>query len=177
MKEFIKIFFSFSWRINRKNFWISFIISIILYFLISFIFGGLIMIWINIFNIGEKIMVPIIIVQMIILSIFVLYLYFLIFIKRLHDLNKSWWMSLLFFIPIIWRIWLIIICWFFKWTEWQNQYWPDPLWVASLVNWNNEQIAENPIINNNPVKSVKIENNEILNTPNELISEEIKTEL
>jgi len=48
------------------------------------------------------------------------------YIKRLHDLDKSGWMSLLMIVPLA-NIYLFIICGFFKWTEWTNKYGPNPL--------------------------------------------------
>jgi 3-oxoacyl-ACP reductase-like protein len=33
------------------------------------------------------------------------------------------------FLPII-NLYLFVICGFFKWTDWPNQYWPDPLKTA-----------------------------------------------
>ena len=47
-------------------------------------------------------------------------------VKRLHDLDKNWWWTLIFFIPIINWFYAIYLL-FFKWTIWDNQYWPDPL--------------------------------------------------
>mgnify|MGYP002335729084 FL=1 len=54
------------------------------------------------------------------------YLLFTFHIRRLHDLNKSGWLSLLILLPII-NLYVFIICGFFKWTNWPNKYWPDPL--------------------------------------------------
>jgi uncharacterized membrane protein YhaH (DUF805 family) len=42
-----------------------------------------------------------------------LYLLFTLHIRRLHDLNKSGWLSLLMFLPII-NLYLFVICGFFK---------------------------------------------------------------
>ena len=49
-----------------------------------------------------------------------------VYIKRLHDLNKSGWNILWGFIPILGFLYLFIICWYFKGTEGTNDYGPDP---------------------------------------------------
>jgi uncharacterized membrane protein YhaH (DUF805 family) len=48
------------------------------------------------------------------------------YIKRLHDLNKSWLLLILWFIPFINFI-LVTYCWTFKWTTWKNSYWEEIL--------------------------------------------------
>ena len=61
----------------------------------------------------------------------IIYVSVLAYIKRLHDLDKSWWMALLLLIPFV-SIYLFIICGFFKWTKWTNKYGPNPLeWTDS----------------------------------------------
>ena len=56
-----------------------------------------------------------------------LYISFVAYIKRLHDLDKSGWWALIQLIPFI-NIWLIIYCGFFRWTPWKNRFWDNPLW-------------------------------------------------
>jgi uncharacterized membrane protein YhaH (DUF805 family) len=51
---------------------------------------------------------------------------FVLYIKRLHDLDKSGWMSLLLLVPFA-NFYIWIICGFFKWTTGKNQFWEDPL--------------------------------------------------
>lgn len=54
-----------------------------------------------------------------------IYLQIIASIKRLHDINLSWWHYLWFFLPIINIIfWLILI--FKSWNEWTNRFWPSP---------------------------------------------------
>jgi len=48
------------------------------------------------------------------------------YMKRLRDLDKSPWMSLLSLVPFA-NIYLLILCGFFKWTVWPNKYGTDPL--------------------------------------------------
>ena len=47
-------------------------------------------------------------------------------VKRLHDLNKTGWLYLLFFIPLV-NIGMLIWVGFFKGTNGPNQYGPDPI--------------------------------------------------
>ena len=47
-------------------------------------------------------------------------------VRRLHDLNKSGWFFLLFFIPIV-NFFFMIYFGFFKGTDGTNDYGPDPL--------------------------------------------------
>jgi uncharacterized membrane protein YhaH (DUF805 family) len=61
-----------------------------------------------------------------VLSILFFYISYASYVKRLRDLDKNPWMSLLMFIPFA-NIYLLIICGFFKWTVWPNRYWSDPL--------------------------------------------------
>lgn len=48
-------------------------------------------------------------------------------IKRLHDIDKSGWWSMLLLIPIIGWLWLLVECGCLKGSTGQNQYGPDPL--------------------------------------------------
>ena len=66
-----------------------------------------------------------------ILYIIIIYIIIVTYIKRLHDLDKSGWWILLLFVPFA-NFYLWIICGFFKWTIWENRFWPDPLgWIKS----------------------------------------------
>lgn len=114
-------------RFNRFKFWVHTlvmqIIAIILFFIISALWSVL-----NIELLSQ--------IGSFGLAAAMLYIMFTSYIKRLHDLDKSWWMSLLIFIPFI-NIWLLIYCGFFKWTEWTNKYGPDPLgWNSTESNSN-----------------------------------------
>lgn len=54
------------------------------------------------------------------------YIWITTYMKRLRDLDKSPWMSLLLFVPFA-NIYLWIICGFFKGSEGENRFGPDPL--------------------------------------------------
>jgi uncharacterized membrane protein YhaH (DUF805 family) len=80
------------------------------------------------------------------LSVIILYVInFFLIIKRLHDLNKSWWAILWLIVPFM-NIYYSLILLFQKWTDWENKYWKDPLktkWISTKV-----------LIENNPTDSV-----------------------
>ena len=63
------------------------------------------------------------------------------YIKRLHDLDKSGWWSLIMFLPLFW-FWLLIYCGFFKWTPWENRFWNNPLWNTQNKVENNDSNIE-----------------------------------
>lgn len=58
--------------------------------------------------------------------LYLLYVSVVATVKRLRDLDKNPWMTLLMFVPIA-NIYLAIICYFFKGTTGPNKYGPDPL--------------------------------------------------
>ena len=99
------LFFSFNGRITRGQFWISFIVSIIL------------------------LVVAVILIQespvFLVLLIPTYYILMTAFAKRLHDLDKTGWLCLLALINIIalfMGIWLGVA----EGTAGPNQYGPDP---------------------------------------------------
>jgi uncharacterized membrane protein YhaH (DUF805 family) len=111
-----QILFSSKWRINRAPFWIySIIINIVLYWIMYSILVS----W------NSSLMT-----YWMLLYIPIMWISLMLIIKRLHDLDKSGWMSLLLFIPIA-NIYIFIITAFFKWTTWTNKFWEDPLgWTS-----------------------------------------------
>ena len=60
----------------------------------------------------------------VILVLYIPYLYITIKItgNRFHDLDRSAWYILWFFVPF-YNIYLAIILLFQKWTEWKNRFW------------------------------------------------------
>lgn len=121
-KNKILFYLSPKWRVWRLEFlWFNFIISIL-----SWIIA------IGLFYLWEKIWLTeywkelFWLILFIPLWLLVLYFFITIRIKRLHDLNKSWWYIFLFFIPIL-NIFFWIYLLFFKWTKGDNNYWTDPL--------------------------------------------------
>lgn len=106
----------FEWRYNRAKFWS--------YNIVLNIISGLLVAWLLFLMVEQW-------YSMLIYLIYLIYFLWFIFwlkiiIKRLHDLDKTGWMSLLMFVPLA-NIYLVIICLFFKWTDWENKYGKDPL--------------------------------------------------
>ncbi len=122
---YIKELFSSKWRWNRSKFW--------LYPLPFFIWLTIFLILLSTINNNNLNYLLTILVPMCMLSLY--YIAFTAYIKRLHDLDKSGWMSLLILIPFA-NIYIFVICGFFKWTVWENKYWPDPLGWTN-IGWTN----------------------------------------
>lgn len=67
----------------------------------------------------------------------VIYISITSYMKRFRDLGHNPWMTILSLIPII-SIVVFFYCGFAKWTQWANEYGPDPLDPNSTDNNNNE---------------------------------------
>ena len=119
-----EMLFSAKWRINRQPFWL-YSIAIVVIFQIIF---TILWYYMDIFTS---------LILLLLLLIPYIYIIFIFYIKRLHDLDKSGWMSLLILVPFA-NIYLFIICGFFKWTEWKNQFWINPL----ARPWEENKVAE-----------------------------------
>ncbi len=127
MLDFIKECNKPGWRLNRKKFWLYPLwlgLSImVIVWLLWFV------LWMILWEIGWQIAFWI----WAIAYLYLIYVSIASYIKRLHDLDKTGWMSLLAFVPFA-NIYLFIICGFFVWTTWKNQYWEDPLgWTTPVV--------------------------------------------
>ena len=104
-------FFSPSSRINRLRYWahsMLFIFAMIGVFLVVGLVASLASITLGI------VLAVIVYFAMLVFS-------FILIIQRLHDLNKTGWMSLLAIIPLA-NIYLFILLIFFKGTEGRNNY-------------------------------------------------------
>lgn len=120
-------FFSPSSRINRLRYWAhGAVFAIAFYALIAV--GAALMTLVSPF-VGVPIM-AVAYIGLIVFSVIVM-------IQRLHDLNKTGWMSLLAFIPLA-NIYLLVILIFFKGTPGRNNYGLQPPpnqpwhWVVAL---------------------------------------------
>ena len=122
MRDFFKECSSYKWRWNRKKWWLypiwmSLLLSaplfILLQIAIKYAWEESVITWITriVFVFG---------------IIYIIYVQYAAYMKRLHDLDKTWWWTLLLNVPLV-NIWLFIYCGFFKWTPWKNRYWDDPL--------------------------------------------------
>lgn len=104
-------FFSPSARINRLRYWAHSMLFTFAMFGVLFVIGLL----------GFYVSTTVAIVLGVIAYIAMLVFSFILMIQRLHDLNKTGWMSLLAIIPLA-NIYLLILLIFFKGTEGRNNY-------------------------------------------------------
>lgn len=114
--------FWFEWRINRAPFWGYSILVSVIYIIISWL---LTVAAISSGNETLGIIGQLFIIPMIWIS-------FALYVKRLHDLDKKGWISLLLFVPFA-NIYVFIVCGFFKWTNGSNKFGSDPLNSSNSV--------------------------------------------
>ncbi len=101
--ELLKRFLSFKWRIWRLEYFI--------YFLILFYFSIFYYLWL-LSNISNNF------ILVVWLWIIIFYIFLVINIKRLHDINLSGYWFILFFTQIFFLI--LLLKW---WTKWSNKFW------------------------------------------------------
>lgn len=104
-------FFSPSSRINRLRYWAHSMLFTFGMFGVFFVIGLL----------GVYVSVTVATVLGVIAYIAMMAFSFILMIQRLHDLNKTGWMSLLALIPLA-NIYLIVLLIFFRGTEGRNNY-------------------------------------------------------
>ena len=104
-------FFSPSGRINRLRYWAHGMLMMLAFYPIMGIGMALMM---GVSPLVGGIVLAVSYIAVIVVS-------FIIMIQRLHDLNKSGWMSLLAFVPLA-NIYLIVLLIFFKGTPGRNDY-------------------------------------------------------
>jgi uncharacterized membrane protein YhaH (DUF805 family) len=135
----IKKFFSTKWRMNRMDYlwmdlWILFFSLLTTPFMILFAI-----------LLGKE-LIPIIfyVIAIIILMFPVWIISIIVTIKRLHDINLSWWYLIFFFIlnlllsyisyisaEFLWYVISLIsiilglLFFFIPWTKWDNRFWPE----------------------------------------------------
>jgi len=131
MKKLLKECFSIKIRWSRKRYWSYLLVILSPIFVVTFTGHVLISLWLIPKVIIENIFIQGII-GMIVSWIYLIVVWILILwsIKRLHDLNKSWrWAILVVILSIIPFIQIIptIYLSFFKWTQGENRFGPDPL--------------------------------------------------
>ena len=118
----IQILFSFTGRIPRRQFWGA----LGLQFLAGFVFGLLILIPLGVFAPSEgEGMGAIAGLVVVVLNVFSFWSAFAVFAKRWHDMDKSGWMVLLFFVPLA-NLIAFIICGVVRGTVGQNRFGGDP---------------------------------------------------
>lgn len=120
MKQFFQECNSYEGRWNRKRFWLYPLgVSLITLLPIGIILA--------IF--ADSSMVSMTFGPLLVIAyIYISYIQVSAYIKRLHDLDKNGWLTLLAFVPIA-NIYVFILCGFFKGTPWDNKYGANPLAV------------------------------------------------
>ena len=117
--SFKQILFSFSGRIGRATYWGVYIVMLIIsLFLILVILG--------IRGDGEGIAAIGLIIYFLYIVISI-WIELAVQVKRWHDRNKSGWMVLINFIPLVGAIWAFVELGFLRGTTGPNQYGEDPL--------------------------------------------------
>lgn len=127
---------SFEGRTNRKPFWLSILVFLIVTWVLEFILF-------SVFGAGAMHIDPNatpeataaaaqqamsgIMLPLGILVLITLWPTLAIYTKRWHDRDKSGWWSLILFVPIIGSIWMLVECGFLRGTEGTNRFGPDPL--------------------------------------------------
>jgi len=108
-----EILFSFTGRIGRKTYWLSFLAMIAFIVVIMFLLG--------LMGIGESATVI-----MLLLYIPIVWISLAIQVKRWHDRDKSGWWVLISFIPIIGPIWAFIENGLLAGSGEENRFGPPP---------------------------------------------------
>lgn len=120
MKDFLNECNSYKGRWNRKKFWLYPLGLTLLILVPEFIILMLAD------NLGMNALSMAMGVVMLISYIYIIYVSVCSYIKRLRDLDKNPWMTLLMFVPIV-SLFLAIYCGFWKGTVGPNKYGADPL--------------------------------------------------
>ena len=126
-----KMFFSFSGRSGRGQWWLGLIVIAVIASILDGIFVGRAMSSISGIDPQDTAaimaMVQSALLPASIIGLVLLWPGLAIYAKRWHDRNKSAWWSLIALIPVIGGIWLLVELGFLKGTAGPNQYGPDPL--------------------------------------------------
>lgn len=117
------LFTTYNGRISRSQYWIGFVMLLVLSIVVGFILG--------LMGIGGGENPNLIEV---IFGIGMLVLAFALYIKRFHDMDKNGWFSLLMLIPLVNLAVGLIWLGFMKGTDGDNQYGPDPLAGSNAIN-------------------------------------------
>ena len=108
-----EILFSFEGRIPRRTFWGVLIVMNVIASLLN---------WVIETNLGADTAL----IVSIALALPLMWISFAIYAKRWHDRDKSGWMTLIVFIPIVGAIWMLISCGFLRGTFGPNRFGQDP---------------------------------------------------
>ncbi len=125
--DFKKILLTHDGRLNRKPFWLAylalFVVSIVLNSIVNIVTGGVSVVIVN--NVPQLSYSMLYIILSLIVVLVMLYPWLALSIKRLHDVNKSGWFSLIVLIPFGAVFLLILYC--TRGTLGPNRFGSDPL--------------------------------------------------
>lgn len=133
----MQLFTSLEGRIPRKNFWLGFLILLVITWILEFalfaIFGVSMMSGMDPNATPEAAaaaasdMMGKMAIPLGILMLLILWPSICLYAKRWHDRNKSGWWSLIMFVPIVGGIWMLVELGFLRGTEGANRFGPDPI--------------------------------------------------
>lgn len=124
--------FSFQGRVSRSKFWLVFLLSIFVSFVVVLfsILAIPALIFIGTFS---PTVASIVSILLYVLMIPMWWISIATTVKRFHDRNKSGWWYLIVLIPIIGELWLIIENGFLKGTSGSNNFGEDPLLPSAIT--------------------------------------------
>lgn len=119
-------FLSHKWRINRGEY--------LIYLSISFIPILMLVLFSLIPQESQKWIIKFIWIWLIIYVFLWIYSLYILTIKKLHDIDTSWWMSII--VNILAPLSTFVLL-FIPWTKWDNRFWPkkweDKIWTSLFI--------------------------------------------
>ncbi|MDP9195786.1 MAG: DUF805 domain-containing protein [Pseudomonadota bacterium] len=116
-------YFSFKGRIGRKQFWLYGVLLFMLFYMAALIPLMAVQYALGAEPPGAYVGYALFAVVYVIM----VWASLAVYVKRVHDRNRSGWFLLIQLIPIVGAIWLIVEAGFLKGTEGPNRFGPDPL--------------------------------------------------
>lgn len=120
--------FSFEGRVSRSKFWLVFLLSIFVSFVVV-LFSILAIPALIFMGTFSPTVASIISILLYVLMIPMWWISIATNVRRFHDRNKSGWWILISLIPVIGALWILIECGFLKGTTGANNFGEDPLLV------------------------------------------------
>jgi uncharacterized membrane protein YhaH (DUF805 family) len=119
-----QVLFTLQGRITRKQFWLAYIGSAIVFDIIIFALFKIMGVTFD--QYGQLALPPALWVAMAVLYIPMMWIFVCVWGKRCHDRDRSAWFLLIILIPIIGGIWLLIEAGFLDGTQGPNRFGPSP---------------------------------------------------
>lgn len=114
----VELWFSFRGRATRSDYWLRLFLPIMLISIVLGIVDGVLGMMNPASGMG---------LLSSLFSLFTIWPWLAVSVKRLHDRDQSGWFLLLWFIPIIGWIYLFVVIGFLRGTVGENRFGPDPL--------------------------------------------------